>query len=177
MTVRSRRAGTGRRAAKGSSFVEATLVLVLFLGLLFLLMDLGWGLFAKATLQHAVRSGCRYAVTSQIMTVIDEATEKEMTLGQVDSIKQVVKRQAMGLLSDSDVNRYVFVRFYAPSAAGPVLVEGAGSNGAGNLVMVSVEGFPLTPLAPLLRLGTAVPITTRAGDVLEPQPTTGVPAL
>ncbi len=162
---------------RGATLVEASLVLLFFMGLLFLLIDLSWGLLAKATLQHAVRSGVRYAVTNQTGTKKDPVTGANIALGQVDSIKQVVKKQAMGFLSDADLNAKVFVRFYLVTGGAPQLVTGAGSNMAGNLVVVSIENFSLSPMVPLLRSGTPVPITVRAGDLLEGQPAGGPPPL
>jgi hypothetical protein len=139
-------------------------------------MDLGWSLFVKATLQHAVRAGLRYAITNQQQTQTDPNTGQPVTLGQVDSIKQVVQRQSMGLLSGSDVATYVHVDFYQPGSGTPAQVTGTGSNSGGNLVIVSIQSFPVTPMAPLLRSGKSVPVTVQAGDLLEPQPA-GTPPL
>lgn len=161
------------RPHRGSTLVECTFILLIFLGLLFLLMDLGWSLFVKATLQHAVRAGLRYAITNQQQTQTDPDTHQQITLGQVDSIKQVVQRQSMGLLSDLS---YVHVDFYQPGAGTPTLATGAGSNSGGNLVIVSIQSFPVTPMAPLLRSTKSVPVTVQAGDLLEPQPN-GAPPL
>ena len=161
---------------RGSTLVECTFILLIFLGLLFLLMDLGWSLFVKATLQHAVRSGLRYAITNQQQTETDPNTGQQVTLGQVDSIKQVVQRQSMGLLSDGDLGAYVHVDFYQPNGGAPTAVTGIGSNNGGNVVIVSIQGFPITPMAPLLRSTKSVPVTVQAGDLLEPQPS-GPPPL
>ncbi len=153
--------------------VEATLVLVFLFALVFLLIDLGWAVFAKVTLQNAVRAGARYAVTSQ--TGIDPNTN--MPLGQVASIKQMVQSQSMGLLTDDDVSSIVFVRFFAVGSNPPAQLTGSGSNAGGNLVTVSVEGYTLSPLAPLLRSAVPVSISVSAGDVLEASPITGPPPL
>lgn len=165
-----------RVRTRGSTLVECTFILLIFLGLLFLLMDLGWSLFVKATLQHAVRAGLRYAITNQQQTQTDPDTHQQVTLGQVDSIKQVIQRQSMGLLSGSDLGTYVHVDFYQPSGGAPTAVTGVGSNNGGNLVIVSIQGFPVSPMAPLLRSTKAVPVTVQAGDLLEPQPS-GPPPL
>ena len=39
--------------------IEATLVMVFLFALIFLLIDLAWAVFAKVTLQNAVRAGAR----------------------------------------------------------------------------------------------------------------------
>ena len=165
--------GRKLRKQRGSTMIESTLVLIFLFALIFLLIDLGWAVFAKVTLQNAVRAGVRYAVTSQ--TTTDPSSG--LALGQVSSIKQMVKNQAMGLLTDSDISNIVFVRFYAIGGNPPALLSGSGSNAGGNLVTVSVEGYTLSPLAPLLRSRSPVNITVSAGDVLEASPVTGPPAL
>ena len=147
-----------RRGQAGAEVVEASLVFVAFLGLLFLLMDLSWAVFAKVSLQHAVREGCRYAITSQTAG----------TNGQVDSIKDVVRDNAMGFLADDSQFAKVTIRFYRMYDLQPQL--GAGSNSGGNLVFVSVENYSLRPLVPLLRSSQPVTFTVRAGDKIEASP-------
>ena len=142
-----------RRSQSGSQLVEAGLALLVFFGLIFLVIDSGWGLFVKATLQHAVSEGVRYGVTGQTAG----------GQGQVASIKSVVLNQAMGLLSSQSST--VAVRFYDPAT-----LAQTSQNVSGNLIEVAVENYQLTPLAPLLRSGNAVALTVRASDVIEPSP-------
>ena len=137
--------------------VETAFSLLVFLAFIFLIIDLSMGILAKATLQNAVRAGVRYAVTSQTSGA----------LGQVASIKQVVRSQAMGFLSASDLSSYVTVSFYSVSSNPPAPVTGVGSNAAGNLVIVSVNGWPFRPLAPVLHSGASIPITVSSGDLIE----------
>jgi Flp pilus assembly protein TadG len=158
-----------RSGSQGNSLVETTFIVLLLFGLLFLLIDLGWAVFVKATLQQAVRSGVRYAITGQHMTVTNNGTQT--TLGQVASIEQVVEQQSMGLISAGDPNGYISVQFYSTASDPPALVTGTGSNAGGNLVVVSVTSYPMTPMAPLLRSGAAIPITVSSGDLLEPYST------
>jgi Flp pilus assembly protein TadG len=145
--------------------VEASFSLLLFLGFIFLIIDLSMGIFLKATLQNAVRAGVRYAVTSQTSG----------SLGQVASIKQVVQSQAMGFLSASDLTTYVNVTIYSVNTIPPALVTGVGSNMAGNMVIVSVNGWPFKPLAPVLHSGAAIPLTVSSGDLIESSGTGGSP--
>ena len=145
--------------------VETAFSLLVFLGFIFLIIDLSMGILAKATLQNAVRAGVRYAVTSQTSGA----------LGQVDSIKQVVQSQAMGFLSASDLTSYVTVTFYSVSSNPPAVVTGVGSNLAGNMVVVSVNAWPFTPLAPVLHSGAAIPITVSSGDLIESSGSGGSP--
>ena len=140
-----------RRRERGSQFVEAGLALLPFCALLLLVADVGWAVWVKATLQHAVREGARYGVTGQTAD----------GLGQMASIRNVVKNHAMGLLN-GDQAPTIAVRYYEPGSTSPT-----SSNAAGNVIEVSVEGYSLAPLAPLLRSSAAIAVTVRAADVLE----------
>ena len=46
--------------------VEATAIILLLFGLIFLVVDLSLALFTKAALQEAVKAGVRFAVTDQL---------------------------------------------------------------------------------------------------------------
>ncbi len=148
---------TRRHRPSGAVLVEAALVFLVFLGFIFLILDLSMAIFSKVTLQHAVRAGVRYAVTSQTSGA----------LGQLASIKQVVKNQSMGILSTSDVSTYVTITFYTVSTATPTVVTGTGSNAAGNLVVVSVRGWPFRPWTPIGHSSASIPITVSSGDLIE----------
>jgi Flp pilus assembly protein TadG len=50
---------------KGQTTVEFALVAILFLGLVFVILDIAMLFFVNLTMQHAVREGTRYAVTGQ----------------------------------------------------------------------------------------------------------------
>jgi hypothetical protein len=88
--------------------------------------------------------------------------------GQVDSVKQTVQRQAMGLLNEAADYNKIFVRFYRPDTQQQL--SGLGSNNGGNLVVVSVENYQVAPFFPLLRGSTPLSFTVRAGDKLEASP-------
>ncbi len=141
---------------RGAQIVEASFVFLLLLGLFWLLIDTAWVIFIKATLQHAVREGCRYAITSQTDTIHG--------LGQIASIKEVVRRHAMGLIGDDDLDK-IHVRFYEPGS-----LQEVNDNRGGMLVVVSVENFELRPLVPLLKSGDPIQISVRAGDRMEASP-------
>lgn len=141
--------------------VETSFVLLVFLGFIFLIVDETRGILAKVTLQHAVRSGVRYAVTSQ--TAVSGGTQ----LGQVASIKQEVQNQSMGFLSTSDLSSHVTVTFWTVNSNLPKQVTGTGANAAGNLVVVSVNAWPFAPIASVLHSGSSIPITVSSGDLIE----------
>ena len=143
---------------RGSQLVEAGLVLLPFFALVYLAVDGAWAVFAKATLQHAVREGARYAITGQTSG----------GSGQVESIKAVVIDRALGLLSGDQAGT-LFVRFLDP-----VTLADTASNAGGNLVEVSVENYALRPVVPLFHSADPVYVTVRAADRLEANPG-GVP--
>jgi Flp pilus assembly protein TadG len=141
---------------QGSQFVEAGLMMLPFLALAFMTMDAGWAIFVKATLQHAVREGVRYGVTGQVIGGD----------GQGASIESVTMSQAMGLLNNQP--NTLTVTYLDPVTFQP------SSNTGGNIVQVSVTGYTITPLAPLLRSGNPIPVNVTAADVIEGSPG-GVP--
>ena len=149
--------------------VEATLVLLFLIAIVFVIVDLSWAQFAKVTLQHAVRAGVRYAMTSQTGT-----DSKGKQLGQVASIQQTVQNEAMGFLSSPS---QVTVQFFTPGTNPPVACPAAtaGCNGGGNLVVVSVQNYTVAPFAPILRSSTPVSFTVSAGDLIEPIATPPAP--
>ena len=129
-------------------------MLLPFMALAFMTIDTAWGLMVKATLQHAVREGARYAVTGQTSG----------SKGQIASIVQVVQNQSLGLLTGSQSGT-VSVTFLDPDT----LAITANNNG-GNLVQVAVTNYQVTPLAPLLRSSTPVSVTVTSIDKIEGSP-------
>ncbi len=154
--------------------IEATFCLMAFIAIIFLMMDLSWAVFAKLTLQNAVRAGVRYAVTSQTSG----------SLGQVASIQQQVKQQSMGFITDAQSSSLVSVCFYSvtpptTTSLGCGASAAAGNTGpantGGNLVIVSITNYPVSPFAPLYRKATPVSISVSSGDLIETSGTTGTP--
>jgi len=147
-----------RSRERGSQVVELSLVLLPLCGFVFLILDLAWAFYTKATLQNAVREGVRYAITSQTLT----------GMGQDASVKTVVQQNAMGLLNGSNGLGLIQVQYYLPNTLQPV--SGAGSNVGGNLVEVSVQGYSLPPLGPILHNPAALSLSVQAWDRMEGSP-------
>ena len=163
--------------------VEFTLVLLPLLGFTFLLLDLGWAVYKRATLQFAVREGCRYAITNRLMAMTD-ANGK--SYGMIDSVKYVVQAKAMGFLGSGPTDpgySAIQVRFYDPdtslTTALAVPVNCADTtpqpNVGGHLVEVSVENYQATALAPLLRSASPLNFVARSSDRMEGNPAAGAP--
>jgi Flp pilus assembly protein TadG len=143
-----------RHRQRGAEILETALVIVPLLLLTFLMLDLSMVIFLRSTFQHAVREGVRYAITGQ------------NTTGpcQDDSVKAVVKQNAIGFLSPTVPAATIHVHFMSP-------VDGSqADNGAGNIVEVSVEAYGYGPLAPFQRLNFPLLIWARAYDLMEPIP-------
>jgi len=151
MAPRETRRQRGRR---GAEVLEAALIIVPLFGMLFLLLDLSMVIFLRSTFQHAVREGVRYAVTGA----------NDTGPCHDDSIKAVVKKNALGFLNSPTASAQVHVHFQNP-------VTGAVSNNDhGNIVQVSVEGYQFKALAPFQRVGQNPLVWARAYDVMESLP-------
>jgi len=169
---------------RGVELIEFTLVLLPMLGFIFLLLDLGWAIYRRATLQFAVREGCRYAVTNQVESLTDGNGN---AYGVVDSIKYVVQQRANGLLGSKATDAgysLIQVRYYNPNSSLTSALTmptncatntGTPPNWSGNLVEVSVESYQASPLAPLFRSNSPLVFTARSSDRMEGNPPTGVP--
>jgi Flp pilus assembly protein TadG len=138
---------------EGSDLVEFSLVVIPMFMFVFAIMCVAWFIFAKATLQHAVREGCRYAVTGQSAT----------------DIQQRVVSDAIGVpnLSPDQVS----VTYYSQTDL-TTPVTGTSANAGGNVVEVSVGLIPGQPvsIAPLGPVGlgfAAVTLSASASDVME----------
>ena len=144
----------GRR--RGNTLVEFSLVFLLLLAFVFAAFDFTYAVFVKATLHHAVREGVRFAIVGKLLPGFSY---------QDDSIKEVVKRNALALLNSQSNYDRIQISYY--------LADGFGStpnNAAGNIVVVSVQGYPVMPVAALFRPSTPFVLTVSAMDKVEPFP-------
>ncbi|MBM3744253.1 MAG: pilus assembly protein [Acidobacteria bacterium] len=157
MTARSDR----RQAQRGAQVVELGLTILPLLAIMFLLIDLCLVIFLKATFQSAVREGVRYAITGQT----------ETGLGHDASIRSVVRYHALNFIPEADAASRIRIRYFRPDT----LVETT-SNAGGNIVEISIQGFPWRPFAGLWKSGDAVTIAARSSDLMEPCPPAGCPA-
>lgn len=132
--------------------------------LIFAFVDFGLLMFRWATLQNAVREGCRYAITFQTGS----------GLGQDASVEAVVQQYAMGIVGTTDNPQDIFVKYYSPTNLNTAIASGG--NVPGNIVEVSVQGVSWSWLAPLsgsyggnvpyLRSTTPVTLNIYSSDIL-----------
>ncbi len=147
--------------------LEFAFVVVPMLAFLFIIIDIAWAVFTRATLQYAVREGVRYAVTYQTMS------EGGKPLDQETSIKKVVQDSAMGLLYGPEGLSKITIRCKVPGGATSDCTDG--TNSTGNLMQVSVENYSVVPLAPLMRDATPLQVTAQTWARMEGNPPGGVP--
>ncbi len=149
-----------RSGKAGAELVEFSLVMIPLFSILFLVIDLSWMLFARATLQYAVREGVRYAVTGQTIS----------GMGQDNSIRSVVQQYSMGLLAGTSGAAKISIAYFDPNNN----LVATSSNAGGNLVQVSVTGVNILPMAPLLHSASPLSMAAVSSDVVESSPG-GVP--
>jgi Flp pilus assembly protein TadG len=126
-----------RRTAGGQALIEGVFTLIPTIAIIMAFVDLGLSIYNWNTLQNAVREGARYAITFQ----------RNGTMGQTDSIKQVVEQYSMGLVHRTDSPQHIFVCYANPAA--PNTCVPSGGNVPGNIVEVSVQNVTYHRLAPL----------------------------
>jgi Flp pilus assembly protein TadG len=160
------------RNQKGAEFIEFTYAFVPLLIFVFVILDIAWAVFAKSTLNYAVRMGVRTGIT----ITGTQATAAGSNL--VDMTKAVVQRNSLGMLAGSAGLAKIKVHFWKPPTPGtnspPTLVDAdADANKPLNIMQVSVEGFTLMPILPRIfgrvgfdRAGTGIAATSF--DLIEP---------
>lgn len=135
-----------RNGRRGSELVEFTLVLLPLLAILFVLVDVSWAIFAKATLLYAVRTGVRTGIT----ITSAQASAANETLTQM--VKDTVQSSALGFLRGDTGRSYIQVHYFAQDATSPTGLSDVSAqpngNYPGNLMQVSVNNYPLPGLAP-----------------------------
>jgi hypothetical protein len=112
--------------------------------MIFILLNIAWAVFAKSTLQRAVRIGVRTGITIQ-----NTPTGFCLT----DVVRAVVQSNSLGLLRGSNGLSKVKVHFFLPpattSTTAPTDVSTAmNADAGGNIMQVSVEGYSLVPIVP-----------------------------
>ena len=153
--------GRRRRAQRGAEMVEVSLIIVPILAFVFITFDLSMIVFLRSTFQHAVREGVRYGVTSQV----DGSGYAD------DSIKNVVKRSAVGFLNSDTAAATIHVRYMSP-------VDGSRTdNSKGNILQVSVEAYRYGPVTLFAKLGFPVNVYARAYDLMEAAPPGALPPI
>jgi len=153
--------------------LEFTLAFLPMMAMLFVLLDIAWSVFAKSTLQYAVRAGVRKGIT---VTGV-QATAAGGCL--TDIVKSTVQSSALGLLAGSTGLAKIKVNYYQPPAPGSTaaavdVTSQTNGNQPLNIMQVSIQGFPLRALVPRI-FGwkntpdtSATQIAVASADLIEP---------
>jgi Flp pilus assembly protein TadG len=149
-----------RAIQKGSALIEFSFVLIPLLGFVFLIMDVAWGIFARAALQEAVREGVRFGVVGQALSGYTHLNP---------SIQQVVESFSFGFINSSNLSN-VTVTYYSPTTFAQI--TGSTGTTAGNIVQVSVSGISVLPMMPVYQSNggwkrQALSVSASAADVME----------
>lgn len=145
------RAGVTKAGVRGSTLVEFALVALFFFLTAFTIFTFSFFVFTKAALGNAVREGARYGITGQTAP----------SMGQDASIQQVVMDNALGLLNGQ--SGLITIQYYAADGSGATT-----SNAAGNILVVSVNNYPLIPLAQVW--SSPLSVSVSAVEKVEPFP-------
>lgn len=153
--------GRRRKTQGGSALLEGALVLLPLLAICFALLDYPLALFIQNTLQGAVREGVRFAITQQTGTS-----------GQDAAIKAQVETFSMGFLTDADITSGVSlfsITYYNPNSSLTTAVTGVGSNGQGNICVVSAT-IKRKFMAPIWQATGLIPFSAASSDMMEAPP-------
>jgi len=138
------------------------------------LVDLSWMIFAQATLQQAVRMAVREGVTLTTTTVTGNLT---------DTVKAAVQAHAVGFLNGATGKAYIKVNYFDQNPPYEDVSAKTWGNNPGNLMQVSVQGYPLVPLMPRF-FNWSGPVDVSpfgvqvyAADMIEPMASFLVPAI
>jgi Flp pilus assembly protein TadG len=144
--------------------LEGAFTILPTFAIIFAFIDFGLLIFRWATLQNAVREGCRYAITFQTAS----------GQGQDASIGAVVQQYAMGMVKTTDNPATIMVKYYSPSNLNTAI--STGGNVPGNIVEVSVQGVQWSWIAPLsgsygggvpfFRNSTPITLNVYSSDIL-----------
>jgi Flp pilus assembly protein TadG len=148
---------------EGSEIVEFGLVIIPMLAIVFLIMNVGWIIFAKASLQQAVREGVRFGVTGQVTTG---------QAGVSSSIRQVVQQYSGGFVSAANAQSKISIQYFSPQTLSPI--TGVTSCVGGNIVTVTISNISVSPLAALLISPAPLSLGATSSDVMESDPN-GIP--
>jgi Flp pilus assembly protein TadG len=168
-----RRSSRRRRGTQGAQLLEFTLNFLPFMVMIIVLVDTAWAIFAQSTLQQAVRMAVRNGVTY---------TTAQVTTNLTDQVKSDVQAHAVGLLNGATGKGYIKVHYFDQDTQADVSGTASGNRG-GNIMQVSVQGYPLVPLMPRFFSwkdtvdNSPMKMTVYAADMIEPIATFQTPAI
>jgi Flp pilus assembly protein TadG len=155
-----------RITSSGSQWVELAFVLLPFFALITAFFDVGFVLFSWSTIQNAVREGCRYAITFQ--TAPPTGATWTCTSTQDNCIESDVAANSMGLVTVA--GGLIHVNYYA-QATPTTAIAAPNGNVPGNIVVVSIQSYPLNWIVPLSGTGGGGMLNTSSSPYRGTSPT------
>ncbi len=162
----TRRHSRRRRGTQGAQLIEFTFNFLPFMVMILVLVDTAWAIYAQATIQQAVRMAVREGIT---LTTSSTLVNNNVT----DTVKADVQNHAVGFLNGSTGKAYIQVHYFDQTTQLDVSGTTTGNRG-GNVMQISVVGYPLVPLMPRFfswkSAVDAAPMsmTVHSADVIEP---------
>jgi hypothetical protein len=166
--------GSGRRRrTKGAELIEFTFTFLPYVCMVFVLLDIGWAIFVKSTLECAVRDGVRRGIT----ITGTQATDAHSNLTAM--VKSIVQSRALWILRGDAGLSKIKVHYFRPPDEGSTadaldVCDRSDGNSQNNIMQVSIEGYTMPALLPrLFTTKTAVDkagtnVTAMAADLIEP---------
>lgn len=156
------------RGNKGQATVEFALAAILFLGLLFVILDVAMLFWVNLTMQHAVREGTRYAVTGQIGASPDWRTAltakiKEQSMGLYDKNLYVPKDPTIKIINQGSVT-------FANYTGGTTVTGTSGTPSVTLVVSLTYKWRLITPFLRPFFSGGFYTFTVRSTMKTEPFP-------
>jgi hypothetical protein len=136
--------GIRRERRRGVETVEFSFVFLPFMIFVTVLISMSWAIFVKSALQYAVKAAVRNGIT------IDENAAGGQTLTAI--VKNTVKQRSFGFLRDTSLVHVHYYKPPMPGSAGPIVdvsdvtTGSSPGNSAGNIMVVSVDGYQLPPI-------------------------------
>lgn len=162
----------GRR--RGSEIIEFCFVMMPLFAMIFVELDITWGIFCKATLEQAVRVGARYGITN----AIPDPNRPDLCASSAtltDCITQHVQWAAGaaagtlqgGLLGGTTGASYVNVAYYVPGTTTPITLPNTTANNGGNVIVVSIVNYPISTLVgPFIAPNSSSLATVASADTM-----------
>jgi Flp pilus assembly protein TadG len=145
------------RRERGNAGIETALVIVPLFMILLAIIDFSVAIFVMDTLGFAARQGVRYAITGQTGGS-----------GQDAAIRQVVKNNSFGFLTNND-DAKITINYYSLNTTTNTWQTTA-SNAGANLVKIGISGFSWAWMFPGWRGANALSINTASADMVETCP-------
>jgi len=158
-SLRKRHISARSRTQGGSAAVEASLVLLALMAMLFAMVDIPFGIFIQNTLREAVREGVRFAITQQTGSS-----------GQDAAIEAVVESYSFGFVSAATIaagTATLTLTYYDGTTLNAA--TGVGSNSQGNICVVSAS-VKHAWVAPVWQPTGALSFSASSSDVMGAPP-------